>query len=498
MMPDQSPVDLPDNAFSYARNCRFAGGYAGRMGGHISIFGTPSTTPLFVLPLLYSSSRFVIYPGTNKIYAHDGTTETDVTGSAPTGVASDKWTGDNFNGLAILNNGVDVPQYWDGNTANNFAAFPTWDATERCKSVRSFRNFIVTVNITKGATKYPQLVKWSDTADPGAMPNSWDETDPTTLAGEFPLADTQGDLIDSLPLGGVNIIYKTDGYYEMAFVDGQEVFAFRLLDKNSGLLSQNCAVAFPGGHACIGNGDIYVHNGGQSQSIVSERDRDYFFGNMDADNSGLCFAAVNPSKKEVWFCAPDGSGTGCTYALVWNWETNGIGHRQIPNAYHANAGQVDISAISVWDSFTDVWDDVTETWNQLSYNSAEQRMVIASADTKLYLPDRSQYFNEVDYTSTLERTGLVLGDPTETKLVRNVWPRFDAVDGTTIQIRVGSQSSPDQAVTWGPWFRYVVGTNFRADLFARGRFIAYAIQSTSGATWRIKGLTFGFDMAGGF
>ncbi len=31
-----------------------------------------------------------------------------------------------------------------------------------------------------------------------------------------------------------------------------------------------------------------------------------------------------------------------------------------------------------------------------------------------------------------------------------------------------------------------------------GRFIAYAIQSTSGATWRIKGLTFGFDMAGGF
>lgn len=496
MMPDQAPVDLPDNAFSAAQNCRFAGGFAGRMGGHIQIFGTLSTTPLFVLPLLYNTTRFIIYPGTNAIYAHDGTTETNVTGTPPTGAATDKWTGDNFNGLAILNNQIDVPQYWDGNTANNFATFPTWDATWRCKSIRSYRNFIVAVNITKGATRYPQLVKWSADGEPGAMPNSWDETDPTNLAGEFPLADTQGDLVDSLPLGGSNIIYKTDGYYEMSFVNGLEVFSFRLLDKNAGLLSQNCAVAFPGGHACIGNGDIYIHNGGQSRSIVSERDRDYFFGNMDTDARNHCFAAVNPSKKEVWFCAPDGSGTGCTYALVWNWESDSIGHRTLPSLYHANVGQVDVTAISVWDAYTDVWDDVTETWNQLTYNPAEQRLVMASANTELYLPDRSQGFDGVDYTSTLERTGLILGEPTMMKMVQAIWPRFDAVTGTTIQMRIGTQQSPDQDVTWGSWFNYVVGTSFKADILMTGRFIAYAIQSTSGATWRIKGLTFEFEMAG--
>lgn len=498
MMPDQAPVDLPDNAFSYAVNCRFAGGYAGRLGGEIQIYGTLGIIPLFVLPLLYNTTRYIIYPGTTAIYANTGSVETDVTGSAPTGTTADKWTGDNFNSLAILNNQVNVPQYWNGDTGTNFAAFPTWDANWRAKSIRSFRNFIVAVNITKTATRYPQLVKWSDAADPGAMPASWDEADPTTLAGEFPLADTQGDLVDSLPLGGSNIIYKTDGYYEMSFVGGDSIFNFRLIDKNAGLLSQNCAVAFPGGHACIGNGDIYIHNGGPSRSIVSERDRDYFFGNMDVDSRNFCFAAVNPGKKEVWFCAPDGSGTGCTFALVWNWESNAIGHRQVPNLYHAGQGQVDVSAISVWDAFTDVWDDVTDTWNQLSYNPSEQRLVMASNDQKLYLPDRSQTFDGDNYTSTLQRTGLVLGEPTMMKMVKKVWPRFDADDGTVIKFRMGSQLSPESDTTWGGYTNYTVGTDHWVDLFCTGRFLGYEITSLEGATWRVKGLTFEYDMAGEF
>jgi hypothetical protein len=180
-MPDQFPVDIPDNAFTYASNVRFAGGYAGRLGGHIQVFGTLSTTPLFVQPMTYGTSKFVIYPGTNKIYADDGTTETDVTGTAPTGTTQDKWTGDVFQGLAILNNQVDVPQYWDGNTANNFATFPTWNANWRAKSISTYRNFIVAVNITKAGVRYPQLVKWSDAAEPGAMPNSWDEALPSDM-----------------------------------------------------------------------------------------------------------------------------------------------------------------------------------------------------------------------------------------------------------------------------------------------------------------------------
>ncbi|MBM6705437.1 hypothetical protein H6A60_13285, partial [Sutterella massiliensis] len=69
MMIDQAPVDLPDNAFSNAQNCRFAGGYAGRMAGEVQVFGTLASVPLFLLPMTYGTSRFVIYPGLTSIYA---------------------------------------------------------------------------------------------------------------------------------------------------------------------------------------------------------------------------------------------------------------------------------------------------------------------------------------------------------------------------------------------------------------------------------------------
>lgn len=497
-MPDQFPVDIPDNAFSYASNVRFAGGFAGRLGGHIQVFGALGTTPLFIQPMIYGASRFVIYPGTNKIFADDGTTETEVTGTAPTGTATDKWTGDVFQGLAILNNQVDVPQYWDGNIATNFATFPTWNANWRAKSVSTYRNFIVAVNITKAATRYPQLVKWSDSAEPGAMPNSWNEADPTTLAGEFPLADTQGELVDAVTLGGVQIIYKTDSMYSMQFVGGEQVFNFQLIEKNVGLLSQNCAVAFPGGHACIGNGDIYIHNGGNSRSIVSEKARDWFFGNLDVTYRGLSFACVNPSKKEIWFCAPGTGFSSCTYALVWNWETNTIGQRDLPSLYHGNTGQIDVTAISVWDSYTDVWDDVTETWSQTQYNPSETRLILASANAELYLPDRGQTFDGTDYSSVLQRTDLVFGDPAIVKAIKSVWIRVDAPTGTMLQFRLGSRGTPDTDITWSGYVNYTVGSSLKVDSLVNGRFIGYEVKSTSGATWRIKGLTFEFEMESEF
>ncbi|MTV47261.1 hypothetical protein, partial [Streptococcus pneumoniae] len=64
------------------------------MAGEFQVFGTLATVPLFLLPMTYGTSRFVIYPGLASIYADDGTTETDVTGTPPTGTINDKWTGD--------------------------------------------------------------------------------------------------------------------------------------------------------------------------------------------------------------------------------------------------------------------------------------------------------------------------------------------------------------------------------------------------------------------
>jgi hypothetical protein len=183
---------------------------------------------------------------------------------------------------------------------------------------------------------------------------------------------------------------------------------------------------------------------------------------------------------------------------VWNWESDTIGQRQLPNLYHGNTGQIDVTAIQVWDAYTDVWDDVTETWSQTTYNPAETRLILASANTELYLPDRTSQFDGTDYSSTLQRTGLVFGDPTTVKAIKRVWLRVDAPTGVTIKFRIATQSTPDSSITWGGYTNYTVGTSLSVDVMANARFIGYEVRSTSGGTWRIKSITFDYEIESEF
>jgi hypothetical protein len=79
-----------------------------------------------------------------------------------------------------------------------FQELPNWDATWRAGVLRSYKDFLVALNISKGANDYPSMVKWSDAALYNAVPGSWDAADPTVLAGENTLTDMRGTIIDGL------------------------------------------------------------------------------------------------------------------------------------------------------------------------------------------------------------------------------------------------------------------------------------------------------------
>ena len=101
-VPDQLPQELPDAALSSVSNVRTRDGNIERIGGDTAIYTTPPVTPYFVAPYATGSSRFVVYAGTAKVYVDDGTTQTDITGTAPTGAAGNRWTGGALNGVLVL------------------------------------------------------------------------------------------------------------------------------------------------------------------------------------------------------------------------------------------------------------------------------------------------------------------------------------------------------------------------------------------------------------
>jgi len=494
---DLSPEELGSGVWSETENIRFNNGYAERFAGMSKVFNTPSVTPYWIAPFSISTKKYVVHAGLTAVYVDDGTTRTDITGTAPTGAIDNRWTGGTLNGVLVMNNGVDKPMYWDGNVSNNLTTLPGWDANELAKSIRPFGNFLVAVGITKTSTEYPHMVKWSSSAVPGAVPTVWDETDVTEDAGENDLAETQDLMVDCLPLGNVNIIYKERSMYGMTQSGaGEYIFRFQRLPGVYGLLAAGCVVDTPVGHVVMSAGDIVVHTGGQPQSIANGVIRRYVFGNINSTYYKRSFVISNPSKNEVWICFPYGNSSVCDKAVVWNWVDKSWAIRSLENATYGCVGQTLIS--DTWDADTEAWDTDPSTWNENDYSPAEHRLLMSHSTPLISLVDTgSTDFGSI-ITATATRTGITLGDAMAIKTVRSIRPRIDGSTGASITIEVGASMYPDDSPEWSDPVTFTVGSSIKADSFATGRFLAVRFSNVDYSPWRMRSFDIEYTKTGNY
>src|SRR5690606_3690877 len=121
-----------------------------------------------------------IYPTLDSIYRTEGSNHTDITrpDGPYAGTESDYWNGGVLNSVPILNNGVDVPQAWPYG-ANTFEDIASWPSTLRAKVIRPYKNYLIAMNLTDNSVLEPHSIAWSTAADPGFVPDSWADNDPT-------------------------------------------------------------------------------------------------------------------------------------------------------------------------------------------------------------------------------------------------------------------------------------------------------------------------------
>ena len=497
---DQTPEELGDGVWSSTTNMRFENGYAVRFRGMTAAFTTPVVTPYFCAPYATTTKRFLVYAGLTAIYADDGTTQTDVTGTAPTGTAADRWTGGALNGVMVLNNGVDKPQFWGGDTAANFAALTGWPATYLATSIRSFKNFLIALGINKAGTKYPHMVKWSDVAVPGAIPTSWDETDATKDAGEQDLAETSEIFVDSLPLGDVLVLYKERSMYSMTYVGAPYIWRFQRLPGDVGMLAPGCATATPVGHVVMASGDIFVHSGLGPTSIANGVIRKFIFNNIDSTYYKRSFVTQNPQKNEVWVCFPSaGSSDGtCDMAAIWNWSDKTWYTRTLTSATYGAHGQFNLTSTDTWDGDSGTWDSDATSWNENEYSPAEARLVMCNSTPRLTVVDTGTTDYGSTITASLERTGMTFGDPSMVKTITAVRPKIDSTDNASITLQVGGAMYPDGPVTWSTAVTFMTGTSIKADTFASGRFIGIRMSNVDYPSWRLRSFDVEFAEAGSY
>jgi hypothetical protein len=478
---DLLPSELAPGVWSDVLNIEFGNGFGVRRGGFQAVYTTPTAVPYFLLAyVINASTRYLIQAGTATIFADDGTTRTNISpASAPTGGVDDRWTGGILNGIAILNNGVNAPMYWNGDTGTDFATLTSWTAGDTVQCMRPFLYYLFQLGYTpSGGSLKPYRIRWSSAADPGSIPGAYTAA-ATNDAGEIDRTEA-GPLVDCLPLGETLIIYGRAGRIAARYVGGTDVFSFDSLPGVDGILSKGCVCDTPKGHVFFTGSDVMIHSGGEAVSIAKGRIKDWLSSSIDSSVAQRSFVVANPQRNEVWVCFPSTGATTCDRAAVWNWNADTWTIYTLPNVTYATSGLIS-SALNggTWSAATETWESVTAAWSQNEFSANESRLLVATSDPKIGLANTGGTDFGTAFEAYRERVGIRPYQDSTISFIRRGRFAFDGDSGVQCSIYFGTAKTADETPTYEDPVTFVNGTSKWANrMTKRGMFHAVKIVGT--------------------
>lgn len=500
VIKDLPGTALPPEAFTRVENARFRNGLGERFGGRSALGISTSPTPYQIFPFKpYNLDGHVILAGSTKVHISDGTTTTDITGaSGPYGAIQNEWTFTNFNGIPVLNYAGKKPQALTTIPGGPLVDLPNWPATWLAQSIRSYKNVLVGLNITQGASVYPNMIVTSSITDPGAVPASWDNNDPATLAFEDLLAANDDDddisIVDGGQLKDIFVIYKRTSVSVMS-VGGQNIYTIqKTFDK--GALNKNCIVRptmREAQHIVVGLDDIFIHNGYREESVLENRMRRWLFDQIDPDNAYMVHAAHNRKTNELFVPFPEQGAAHCNLCFYWNYKNGNQSIIELDPTWGLAVGPfvVPIPGSDTWESDELGWEDDTVTWGDVPTTALRPRMMQAGTDG-LYLLDEAA----PDKTVIFERThmpllgrapdGAPIWDTDTVKQVNAVWPRFEGTG--TVSVSIGVSDSVNETITWSTPLAFDMASTSKLDVGpVEGRILHTRFTATDTGQWRFMG-----------
>ena len=501
VVKDTNNLAISPEFYSHANNVRFEDGAAKKFTGHDAVFTAPAVAPYFLINWTTGTNSYWFYGGAAKLYRTDGSTNSDFTrasGGDYSLTATQNWVGIVYNGLVILNNGVDDPQCLATTGASKFTDLTNWPANTTCKSMRAFGNYLMALNVTESSTIYANKVRWGDAAENFALPSTWVAA-ATNDAGAATVGDEGDFIVDGLQLASAFIIYKEQSIWLVNYIGGNLVFSFKKLFSDSGILSRNAVAEFNNKHFVVTQGDLIVHNGVSKQSVATNSIRRELFDNIDSTNYGKTFVYHNKQKSEMWVCYPQIGSTNCDKALIYNYVNNSFSFRDLPGIQHIASGIVNPgSATVVWSGQSQSWEvySTTDNWGERGYNPAHMSTLMAgTGDTKFYRADYGADFAGSNFTMTLERKGLTLDGNTNTvKSVRKLTPKAKGTGAANIF--VGSSMSPNGTYTYTAAQSFDPNSQNKVDTRSTGKYIAVKFEQTTDKEFELNGYDLEYEVLG--
>jgi len=484
IVKDIPSYQLPQNAWSDGNNVRTLDNAIKKVDGYQEIISSCPVTAYFVAPLESGSNYFWIAAGLTKVYAHDGSSWSNITRQTAgsdvdySATAAKSWTACVVGGVLILDNGVDDPQEWPltsgaASASTRLQDLSNWPASTECEVMRSFKTFLIALDVTKSSVNYSRLVKWSHEAATQATPTSWDESDGTKSTGEYELASSPGRVIDGIPVGDNFLILKDDSCYLMSYVGTPFIFSFDIISSTIGCLAKNCAAEYEAGAFFMGNSDLYSTDGRTITPLLPNRLRRYLTDNLSGTNYNRCVVVPDYTRKEMLACFPTTSATYCDKAIIWNWDTNTFTLRDLPAISHATYG---VKAIAS------------------DYDSNLLNVVFVDpGNAKIFRDNYGNTKDGTNMTSFVSREGWSMNgeginDTHAVKQLRAIYPKMTVSGSDTVNFYVAAVMDVDDTISWGSAITFEPNSQGKVPCRATGRYIGVKIESTTDVDWKLHGL----------
>lgn len=514
ILRDPSAYELDLNAWSAGSNVRFHANKAERSPIWRTVQDNITTEPTFCVGLEptgegYDTVMTVLSDG--AISQYGAGSFIDVTEPSHTPATDPRAVTSTFNGGVLYINRPDGPPRYFGPESTQFANLPNMETTWTCRSLRSFGDYLIALNVTKPATyvdpasgltlvggSFTNMFKWSNLTLQGQVPDSWDPDDATKSAGENPLEELDTPIVDGLPLRSLFVVYSETQIWSVEQVNAEAIFTFSKLFNEGGLIAPNCAVEVDGVHYCFGPKDIYKHDGVDKVSIIDKRNRETVFRYLTKQKSEACFVSYLPQYDSIVFGYnsgdPNAAFSGakcdrCNYAAVYDLSADTWSFIDLPNVSAMTQTNLDTiyTAASCPDTITyaNMGGSAYDQENTFIKNVVTCSGSVAGLFTanRLLAYDFSDKGNltlpantECNAPAFLERTGIALdqlGSDLQTyKKVRRVFPLINVFNSVPVSIQIGGSETPGGQVTYLPAITFDPTTQYKVDVMKGGRYLA--------------------------
>lgn len=498
-VPDLPDLLLPAGGWTNGRNVRYRDGSAEKRRGYAQALGSLSATSTWAQPITDGLNYYWAYGSGTVLYGTDGTTHTNISHLSLSYNASDDlgWTGGAFHGFVIANDATNIPQSWSPSLANRLISLTAWPAIT-CKVLRPFKDFLFALRNTTGGSYNPREVRWSDRAPQGGLPLSWDFTDPTNQAGITELGQSEDLVVDALGLRDSLIIYKESHTWAAEFVGALDIFGFRELFSEVGMMTENCALAFKSNHLVLTADDIVVHDGNSAQSIADKRTRKWLFNRINTNRYKRSFVVPDYRNREAWICFAETGYDWPNLALVWNWAEDSFDVMDLGGPKTWAVPGIVPGSSTAFDADAGTFDAATGLFDEETYSPFSKRlMLFDSLAKKAYQNDTGETYDGQAMSVFTERTGMGLTeDLGSIKRVWKVWPRLQGTIGDTLNFWIGTREAQQQPTSWSGPYPFTIGTDNWIDTRLDGRIFDLRVEYSGTNTFRLFGMSFDYEYSG--